>query len=66
MRGLGLGGRLIHDLERIARHRGYRVVRLDTGAEQPQAVRLFQAMGYTRIGDYNRNPFASHWFEKSL
>lgn len=66
MRRLGLGRRVIDDLERIARHLGYRVVRLDTGAQQPQAVRLFDAAGYKRIGDYNRNPFASHWFEKSL
>lgn len=66
MRRLGLGRRVIDELERIARHRGYRVVRLDTGAQQPQAVRLFEAAGYKAIGDYNRNPFASHWFEKSL
>ncbi len=64
VRRLGLGRRVIDDLERIARDRGYRVVRLDTGAGQPQAVRLFEAAGYTRIGDYNGNPFASFWFEK--
>ena len=66
MRRLGLGRRVIDDLERIARDRGYSVVRLDTGAVQPQAVRLFEAAGYTRIDDYNGNPFASFWFEKLL
>ncbi len=66
MRGQGLGRRVIRELEHVARAEGYAVVRLDTGAAQPEAVRLFKAAGYREIADYNGNPFASHWFEKPL
>src|SRR5947209_6425001 len=66
MRRRGLGRGVIAELEHIARRRGYTVVRLDTGVQQPQAVRLFVPAGYREIAGYNNNPFASHWFEKSL
>ena len=66
MRRRGLARRLFHALESVAQTQGYTVVRLDTGAEQPQAVRLFDVAGYKEVADYNGNPFASHWFEKSL
>lgn len=62
----GLGRRVIADLEGAARARSYEVVRLDTGAEQPGAVRLFLSAGYREIADYNGNRFARHWFEKVL
>jgi len=57
---------LVAALEDAARDAGYQVVRLDTGAEQPAAVRLFRSAGYIEIDDYNANPFASYWFEKRL
>jgi GNAT superfamily N-acetyltransferase len=57
---------LLAALEDAARHAGYQVVRLDTGAEQPAAVQLFRSAGYIEIDDYNANPFASYWFEKVL
>ena len=57
---------LVAALEDAARDAGYQVVRLDTGAEQPAAVRLFRSAGYIEIDDYNANPFASYWFEKLL
>ncbi len=66
MRGRGLGHRVLGELERVAVTLGYTAVRLDTGGQQPDAVRLFQAADYQEIPDYNGNPFASRWFEKSL
>jgi GNAT superfamily N-acetyltransferase len=57
---------LVAALEDAARLGGYRVVRLDTGAEQPAALRLFRSAGYIAIDDYNVNPFAGYWFEKEL
>jgi hypothetical protein len=36
------------------------------GARQPAALALFFSAGYLAIGDYNGNPFASHWLEKRL
>ena len=66
VRKQGVARSLIAALEDAARQAGYRVVRLDTGAEQPAAVQLFQSAGYHEIGDYNANPYASYWFEKAL
>jgi GNAT superfamily N-acetyltransferase len=65
-RGAGVGRRLLAALEDVARERGYDVVRLDTGADQPGALRLFRTAGYRQIADYNDNPFARYWFEKQL
>lgn len=66
VRRRGFGVRVIEELEAFARKQGYAVVRLDTGADQPDALRLFAGAGYREVADYNANPFASHWFEKSL
>jgi GNAT superfamily N-acetyltransferase len=57
---------LIAALEDAARRAGYQVMRLDTGANQPAALALFRSSGYREIGDYNANPYASYWFEKTL
>jgi GNAT superfamily N-acetyltransferase len=65
-RGHGLARRLLAALEDAARERGYRLVRLDTGARLPEAVALFQSSGYVEIPDYNGNPYAAYWFEKRL
>jgi len=62
----GVARTLITALEEAARHAGYRVVRLDTGDQQPAALQLFRAAGYRAIDDYNGNPHASYWFEKAL
>jgi GNAT superfamily N-acetyltransferase len=66
VRNQGVARALIAGLEDAARDAGYRVVRLDTGAQQPGAVQLFRSAGYSDIGDYNGNPYASYWFEKVL
>ena len=42
------------------------MVRLDTGANQPAALALFRSSGYREVADYNANPYASYWFEKTL
>jgi GNAT superfamily N-acetyltransferase len=65
-RNRGLAHSLVAALEDGARHAGYRVVRLDTGANQPAALELFRSAGYREIDDYNGNPHASYWFEKAL
>jgi GNAT superfamily N-acetyltransferase len=65
-RGRKVARRLLDGLERTAADRGYEVLRLDTGDRQPAALALFRALGYTPIGDYNDNPYASHWLEKPV
>jgi GNAT superfamily N-acetyltransferase len=65
-RGLGLGTRLLAELEALARELGYAVARLDTGAKQPGAQRIYERAGYAAIPDYNGNAFAAWWGEKRL
>jgi GNAT superfamily N-acetyltransferase len=65
-RGLGVGRRILEQLEEGARGTGYALIRLDTGDRLPAAIDLYRSAGYHEIPDYNGNPSASHWFEKSL
>jgi DNA-binding MarR family transcriptional regulator/GNAT superfamily N-acetyltransferase len=66
VRGLGLGRRLIGELERRAGAAGADVVRLDTHRSLTEATALYRSAGYREIGAYNDNPYAHHWFEKTL
>ena len=66
VRGLGLGRRLLGELERRADVAGAKVVRLDTHRSLTEAASLYRSAGYREIGAYNDNPFAHHWFEKNL
>lgn len=65
-RGRGLARILLGALEEAARAHGYARVRLDTGAKQPHAQRLYESAGYLPIADYNDNAAAAFWGEKSL
>ncbi|MEG3635118.1 bifunctional helix-turn-helix transcriptional regulator/GNAT family N-acetyltransferase [Micromonospora palythoicola] len=65
-RGLGVGRRLLTELERQAAAAGARSVRLDTNRSLTEAIRLYRSAGYREIPPYNRNPYAHHWFAKSL
>ena len=65
-RGSGLARRLVAALEQEAVALGARVVRLDTGREMAPAVALYRSSGYREVEDYNGNPDAGWWFEKSL
>jgi GNAT superfamily N-acetyltransferase len=66
MRGQGAARRLLHALEQRGRDLGYEIARLDTGPRQPGARGLYQAQGYREVGNFNGNPVASFWGEKSL
>jgi DNA-binding MarR family transcriptional regulator/predicted N-acetyltransferase YhbS len=65
-RGAGLGSRLLRHLEDRAREVGQHTVRLDTNAALAEAIGMYQRAGYTAIGRYNDNPWATHFFEKRL
>jgi GNAT superfamily N-acetyltransferase len=65
-RGGGLGARLLHELEALARDLGYTAARLDTGARQPGARRLYERSGYAAIPDFNGDTHAAWWGEKRL
>ena len=51
-RGLGVGRRILRELESVAGALGYVVVRLETGVKQPAAVALYERAGYQRIERY--------------
>jgi GNAT superfamily N-acetyltransferase len=65
-RGRGLASVLLNALEDEARALGYAIARLDTGPQQPAAQAMYERAGYTPIGNFNANPFASFWGEKRL
>src|SRR5205807_5090728 len=65
-RGLGIGRRLLGELERIARDGGASVVRLDTNKALVEAIAMYRGSGYREIPRFNDEPFAHHWFEKTL
>ncbi|WP_173009937.1 helix-turn-helix domain-containing GNAT family N-acetyltransferase [Mycolicibacterium sp. P9-64] len=66
VRGLGLGKRLLADLEQSARANGARMVRLETKDVLTEAIRMYRTSGYTEVDAFNDEPYADHWFEKSL
>ncbi|MFI1480749.1 GNAT family N-acetyltransferase [Streptomyces sp. NPDC020747] len=65
-RGLGLGRRLLTELERTAAERGHHVVRLDTHEVLKEAAAMYRTSGYVEIPAYDANEHASYWFEKAL
>jgi ribosomal protein S18 acetylase RimI-like enzyme len=65
-RGLGIGRRLLNELERVARRRRLHAVRLDTNGSLKEALQLYRSSGYREIARFNDNRYAQHWFEKEL
>jgi DNA-binding MarR family transcriptional regulator/GNAT superfamily N-acetyltransferase len=65
-RGLGLGGRLLTELEQRARALGHGRVVLDTNETLTEAIGLYRRHGYDPIERYNDNPYAHHWFGRDL
>lgn len=65
-RGHGIARLLLGALEDAGRDLGYTALRLDTGAQQPEAKKLYESAGYAAIPAYNENPYADFWFEKRL
>lgn len=65
-RGLGIGRRLLGELEDIARRRGCRAARLDTSDYLTAAIALYRSAGYREVPAYNQNPKANLWFEREL
>jgi DNA-binding MarR family transcriptional regulator len=66
VRGLGLGRRLLYELEVRARAHGVRLMRLETKDELSEAIRMYETSGYIEVEPFNDEPYADHWFEKPL
>ncbi|MCL4517590.1 MAG: GNAT family N-acetyltransferase [Thaumarchaeota archaeon] len=67
-RGLGVGDAIISKLCDVARCKGLKTARLETGTLQDHAIRLYERAGFRRIGpfgDYQADPL-SILYELSL
>jgi DNA-binding MarR family transcriptional regulator len=62
-RGLGLGRRLLSELERYSE---IDTVRLETNRNLTEAIGLYRAAGYEEVAPFNAEPYAHHWFSKRL
>lgn len=65
-RGIGLGRRLLQELERLAREAGVEVLRLETNRALDEAIALYRNSGFREVAAFNDEPYAHHWFEKRL
>jgi DNA-binding MarR family transcriptional regulator/GNAT superfamily N-acetyltransferase len=65
-RGLGVGRRLLAELERRARNRGTATIRLETNRALKEAIALYRSTGYVEVEAFNEETYAHHWFEKRL
>jgi DNA-binding MarR family transcriptional regulator/GNAT superfamily N-acetyltransferase len=65
-RGLGVGRRLLAELERHAVHRGVEVLRLETNRSLREAAALYRSAGFEEVSPYNAEPHAHLWFEKRV
>ncbi len=66
VRGLGVGRRLLGELEWHARDAGVTVLRLETNRALTEAIALYKRSGYVEVDAFNTEPYAHHWFEKRL
>src|ERR1700682_148333 len=65
-RGLGLGRRMLSELERHAATHGAKATRLETNKALVEAISLYRSAGYREVRPFNDEPYAHHWFVKSL
>jgi ribosomal protein S18 acetylase RimI-like enzyme len=66
-RGLGIGRRLLAELEALAERQGCETVRLETNRSLTEAIALYRSAGYVEVGPFNDDePYADHWFAKRL
>ena len=65
-RGLGVGRRILSELEAHARRRGIELVRLETNRTLTEAASLYRSAGYVETERFGNETDANHWFEKRL
>lgn len=64
-RGLGVGRRLLDELESLSREHGARVAHIET-SRLPEAISLYRSAGWQEVSPFNEEPFADRWLEKRL
>jgi putative acetyltransferase len=66
--GQGIGGRIVAEIEALARREGFTRLVLETGHRHPAAWRVYERAGFTRCGpvlDYPDNP-SSVFYDKPI
>jgi DNA-binding MarR family transcriptional regulator len=66
VRGLGLGRRILTELEARTKAHGDRLMRLETKAELAEALHMYRSCGYREVKPFNDEIYADHWFEKPV
>lgn len=62
-RGLGVGRRLLTELESRAQAK---VVRLDTNSTLTEAIAMYRSAGYEEVDPFNDDPYATLYFQRPL
>ncbi|MFE3770720.1 GNAT family N-acetyltransferase [Streptomyces sp. NPDC057579] len=65
-RGIGLGRRILTELETLAARQGCDILRLDTNKALTAAIGLYHSCGFQEVAAFNDEPYAHHWFEKRI
>jgi DNA-binding MarR family transcriptional regulator/GNAT superfamily N-acetyltransferase len=66
VRGLGLGRRILTELESRADAHGAALMRLDTNGVLSEAQQMYRSCGYQEVEPFSDEVYADHWFEKRL
>ncbi len=66
VRGLGLGRRLLAELEAQAAAHGVQTVQLETHRALGEAISLYRTADYREVAAFNDEPYAHHWFKKTI
>ena len=45
---------------------GLSTLRLETNRSLQEAIQLYRSAGFREVDPFNAEPYAHHWFEKSL
>jgi putative acetyltransferase len=51
-RGKGVGYTILCELQKIALQLGWKILRLETGTKQPQAIKLYEKFGFYKISAF--------------
>jgi len=66
LRGLGLGRRLMLEVEHRAREMGLTSLQLDTRRDLVESQRLYESLGFRGTAPYSGGPFSDRWYRQDL
>ncbi len=66
VRGLGIGRKLLIELERRARTLKLKMLRLESNESLEEAHALYRSAGYVEVEPFNNERYAHHWFQKRI